>query len=92
MDPSGQDDWLVPYDRGTDVTGAVLINAETGMIEQATWIDSGETPFLLSDLVGMYNGDYAGFVPTDNAAPEPGTIALSLVGMVFITARRRRQS
>ncbi|MSU58760.1 MAG: PEP-CTERM sorting domain-containing protein [Pedosphaera sp.] len=90
MDPSGEGDWLVPYKRGSDYTGALLIDAETGVIEQATWLESGETPFQLSDLDDMYAGLYADFIPNDNLVPEPGTVALALLGVALFVVRRRR--
>ena len=84
-DISGQGDWLVPYDGSggiNDVTGALMIDADTGVIDEATWIDptDGISSFSLAQLDQMFMDEANGNVdPSDNAVPEPGTNALLAV-------------
>jgi hypothetical protein len=42
---TGQGDWVIPYDRSggvNDITGALLIDAGIGVIDQATWFDASD--------------------------------------------------
>ncbi len=95
----GDGDWLVPYDGsgGTnDVQGAVLINQDTGVIDEATWLAPGDLPpgvgYSLAQLDTMMQEE--GTSPNDNPAPEPGTMALLIAGGLAAAAacavRRRR--
>jgi hypothetical protein len=96
----GDGDWLVPYDGsgGTnDVQGALLIDQDTGVIDEATWLSpsDGIQNLSLSQLDAMINDQVSGNAPNDfNVAPEPGTLTLVVCGGLFAAtgyvARRRR--
>jgi hypothetical protein len=96
----GDTDWVVPYDGsgGTnDVTGALLIDANTGVIDQATWIDSSEDPvssMTLSQLDAMYLDEQNGLLPRDDPiagdVPEPATAVLLTPALAFLAVFRRR--
>jgi hypothetical protein len=98
-DIGSEGDWLIPYDGsgGTnDVEGAVMIDAETGVIDEATWIDpsnSSEIPYTLSQIDTMFQDQEAGDLPVDNVTnlPEPASMATVLVCGTFLLARRRSQ-
>ena len=61
LDPSGENDWLVPYERGSIYTGDLLISAHYGILEEASWDEAGDAPFALADLVQEYQGIETGF-------------------------------
>jgi hypothetical protein len=95
-DPAGEGDWLVPYDGsgGTnDVTGALMIDADTGVIDEATWIDpatDGLSSITLAQLDQMFNDQSTGLLPNDNPIPEPGSLTLlGMVGTSLLMRRRR---
>lgn len=84
-DTAGQQgDWLIPYDGSggaNDITGGVLIDARTGVIDEATWLAPGDTEssWSLSELQGWADDESTGLEPNDNdvaATPEPGALAL----------------
>jgi hypothetical protein len=94
-DPSAQGDWLVPYDGGggvNDVTGAILIDEDTGVIDQATWFDANDpvTSMSLSQIDQMYEDQVADIVEDDNNLPEPASATLLLVSCGGLLMRRRR--
>ncbi len=102
-DTAGMGDWLVPYEIGggsNNVTGAMLIDSETGVIDQATWIDpahDGIGSISLSQLDQIFMDEAQGILPNDNAVPEPSALALLAAGGAAIgfraagnRARRRR--
>ena len=94
----GDGDWIVPYDVGggvSNVHGALLIDQDTGVIDEATWLSPGDNiPGLtLSQLDSMVQEEAT--TPNDfNVAPEPGTVGLlACAGLVTAAAsamRRRR--
>jgi hypothetical protein len=94
----GDGDWLVPYDGSggvNDVQGALLIDQDTGVIDEATWLtpqDGLPNGISLSQLNQMMMDEASGNLPNDNPAPEPGTMALIVCGGLFAagTAVRRR--
>lgn len=96
----GDTDWVVPYDGSggsNDVTGALLIDANTGVIDQATWIDPTEDPvssMMLSQLDAMYLDEQNGLLPQDDPiagdVPEPATVLLLSPALAFLAVFRRR--
>lgn len=94
LDPLGEDDWLVPYEKSGAYTGAFLISAHYGILEEASWIDAGDSSFNLTDLLGEYQGIEEGFHPNDNPtnAPEPATCVLVAIGMLTFNASYRRRA
>ena len=95
LEPSGENDWFIPYLRGGSYTGAFLLSAEYGILESASWDEAGELSSSLSDLLGQYQGIEAGFHPNDNPidgqVPEASGLALAAIGMVLCSLKRRRQ-
>jgi hypothetical protein len=94
-DASGQGDWLIPFDGLggiNDITGAVLIDAATGVIDQATWLDPTDpiTSMTLIELDQMFGDELSGSLPNDNplVTPEPSTGLLLLPALGFLLARR----
>jgi hypothetical protein len=95
----GQGDWLIPYDGpggSNDVTGALLIDAGTGVIDQATWFDSTDPvqSFTLQQLDLMYLDEATGNEPVDNVVPEPGSTMLMGSGLIVLACvgRSRRKA
>lgn len=98
----GDGDWLVPYDGsgGTnDVQGALLIDQDTGVIDEATWLTPQDNlpGYTLSQLDSMMEAEAAGNEPNDNPVPlpEPGTVGLLISGGVLAVGRwavRRRRA
>jgi hypothetical protein len=93
-DPSLQGDWLVPYDGGggvNDVTGAVLIDEDTGLIDQATWFDANDpvTSMTLDQIDAMYQDQAADLVESDNNVPEPASVCLLTISAGGLLMRRR---
>jgi hypothetical protein len=96
-DSSSEGDWLVPYDGSggiNDVTGAVMIDANTGVIDEATWIDpatDGTSSITLAQLDQMFTDQSNGIYPNDNSVPEPTSFTLLLIGGVGLLGRRSRR-
>ena len=75
-----------------------MIDSETGVIDQATWIDPGDdgiSGISLPQLDQMFTDEANGTLPSDNLVqtPEPSTLALISVaatGMLGYTWRRSR--
>ena len=94
-DIAGQGDWIVPYDGAGgagDITGAIAIDADTGVIDMATWLnpDDPMDHFSLTDLDSMFQDELTGLLPNDNPTPEP--VALSLLVPVMVLAMRRKKT
>ncbi len=89
-DDSTEGDWLVPYDDSAGVSGFTLIDADTGVIDQATWFDPGEE-MSLPQIDSLVEAEAAGDAdPNDNIVPEPSCLALLGVGLAATAMRRRR--
>jgi hypothetical protein len=95
-DITGQGDWVVPYDGPggvNDITGAVVIDAHTGVVDMATWIDPSDpnqVHMTLGELDSMLTDDIqTGLLPNDNALPEPGALLLGAVCIAHVLRRRR---
>jgi hypothetical protein len=95
-DITGQGDWVVPYDGPggvNDITGAVVIDAHTGVIDMATWIDPSDpnqVHMTLGELDSMLTDDIqTGLLPNDNPLPEPGAALVAVIGVANLLRRRR---
>jgi hypothetical protein len=89
--PTGEDDWFIPYEKGGIYTGAFLISAHYGILEEASWDDLGEPLTSITDLLGQYQGIEAGYHPDDNpVVPEASTLSLVAIGTVLLGWKRRR--
>lgn len=91
-------DWLVPYDGPggiNDVTGAMMIDAETGVIDMATWIDPADplqVPYTLSQIQTLFEDLEAGDLPIDNPVPESCAYAPIALLAITLGVRRRVRS
>ena len=92
----GDGDWLVPYDGSggvNDIQGALLIDQDTGVIDEATWLTPGDNlpGYTLSQIDAMMQDEASGNLPNDNPVPlpEPGSIALLAAGGLIAVARWR---
>lgn len=101
MDGDDEADWLVPYLKDGQYTGAVLVNSYTGEIMQATWFDEGGEfdAYTLGQLESMYTNLYDDIFPVDNPVPvpEPGAVGAALVmgGTIlgsWVSRRRRNRA
>ncbi len=92
LDPSGENDWLIPYQRGGSYTGSFLLSAHYGILEEANWNEAGDLTFNLPDLAQEYLGIETGYHPNDNPVdiPEASSLALAAIGAVLSGLRRRR--
>ena len=93
IDPNDESDWLVPYLRGAEYTGAFLISSEYGILEEASWNEAGDLSFNLSDLVQQYEAINAGWHPDDNPVniPEASTMTLAGIGVLLLGLKRRQR-
>ncbi len=92
-DTGGQGDWLVPYDGSggiNDITGYELIDAYTGVIDQATWEDPSN-PLTLAEMDAMVSEleSPTPLLVDDNTVPEPTTLSLLAIGSIGLLRRRR---
>jgi hypothetical protein len=96
IDPSGENDWFIPYLRSGSYTGAFLLSAHYGILEEATWDEAGDLSSDLSDLLGQYQGIESGYYPNDNpvdgSVPEASCLTLAAIGTVLFGLKRRRPS
>ncbi len=92
LDPATENDWFIPYERGGVYTGAFLLSAHYGILEEANWDDLGDLPTSLADLEQEYQGIEDGYHPDDNpvSIPEASTLALAAIGSVILSGKRRR--
>jgi hypothetical protein len=92
IDPATENDWFIPYERGGVYTGAFLLSAHYGILEEANWDDLGDLPTSLADLEQEYQGIEDGLHPDDNpvSVPEASTLALAAIGSVLLSGKRRR--
>jgi hypothetical protein len=92
LNPTGENDWFIPYQRGGVYTGAFLLSAHYGILEEASWDELGDLPTSLADLEQEYQGIEDGFHPDDNPVnvPEASTLALGAIGSMFLSLKRRR--
>lgn len=99
-DSRTQGDWLIPYDGSgghNDVTGALVINADTGTIDQATWISNSQTPMSLTQVQQTFQDQYSGKLVRDDIdaalTPEPSSALLLGLGSLALFGygwRRKR--
>jgi hypothetical protein len=71
-----------------------MIDADTGVIDEATWLDpatDGMSSIPLSDLDQMFTDQSDGIYPNDNEVPEPTTLSLLLLGGARLLTRRERK-
>ena len=88
-DASETQDYLLPYLSGGNITGAAIVDAFSGEVEQVTWFSSSDT-ISFGDLSTYYDQVYAGIIPGNtNGVPTPGSMALLALGGL-IAGRRRR--
>ena len=90
-DDSTEGDWLVPHDDSQGVSGFTLIEADTGVIDQATCFDPGDE-MSLSQIDGMVEAEAAGEGdPDENYVPEPSCLAMLGAGLTATSLRRLRR-
>ena len=85
-DTNGQGDWMIPYDDGPDaannVRGFVLVDAYTGLIDQATFLDPSEPDMTLAEIQEQAS-DLENVDPQlvfDDVLPEPVSAELRWPG------------
>ncbi|HEX4055850.1 MAG TPA: hypothetical protein VHX86_16425 [Tepidisphaeraceae bacterium] len=94
LDPSLQGDWIIPYDGSggvNDVTGAVAVDEDTGLIDMATWFDPSDpiTSMTLAQIDQQFEDQVDGPYPDDGIVPEPASLMLLLPGVGLLLRRRR---
>lgn len=84
-------EWVVPYDQSSGMaSGAVLIDALTGLIDEANWADNASQYFTDDQIDAMYLDLSLGILPSDNPVPEPGNAILAAPGIMLAMRRWRR--
>lgn len=71
LDGANEGDWLIPYEGSggsSDVTGFVLVDEETGNLDQAEWMNPGDTvsSMTLSSVETMETDEFDDILPDDN--------------------------
>lgn len=89
-DGTNEGDWLLPYEGagGTnDVTGFVMIDMETGDLDEAVWMNPGDVvPSMnLSDVETMETDEFAGIFPDDNTSAAMLNLQLTSTNSVVLT-------
>lgn len=88
-DASNTQDYLLPYLTGGNITGAAIVDAFSGEVEQVTWFSSSEA-ISFGDLTSYYERVYQGIIPGNtNGVPTPGSMALLTLGGLIASRRRR---
>ena len=81
--PGGFNDWLVPYDEGSNTSGVAMIDEATGSLDAAYW-DEG---VLSGDSLTYFENNLSGpeDLVIDNVVPEPSTfMLLGAASMAFV--------
>jgi hypothetical protein len=91
---NGGSDWLGPYDQSGGISGADLIDATTGQLDEAWWDDSGQDDTLAqldADVAMDANDTAPGDIIDDNQVPEPSIISmLGVMGLALVARRKPR--
>jgi MYXO-CTERM domain-containing protein len=88
-DSSDTEDYLLPLFSGSSITGAALVDAFSGEVEQVTWFSASDN-ISFSTLSTYYSELYAGIIPGNtNGLPTPGGVAA--LGLAGVIATRRRR-
>ena len=93
---NGGHDWLVPYLQTSDgsISGAFLIDATTGALDQAIYGDPGQPdtlPNLDAFIATEANSESIGGIINDNQVPEPAAVSLLGLGVMGMVMRRGRR-
>ncbi|HWY31128.1 MAG TPA: hypothetical protein VNX46_10255, partial [Candidatus Acidoferrum sp.] len=89
-DGTNQGDWLLPYEGSggaTNVTGFVMVDVQTGDIDEAVWMNPGDVvPSLtLAQVETMETDEFAGLFPNDNAGGPQLNLQLTGTNTAVLT-------
>jgi len=75
-DASGYGDWLIPYEGPggvAQVTGYLLVDASTGVIDEAVWMNPGDMVESMAwpEVIAVETSNFAGNTINDNDLPAP---------------------
>jgi len=89
-DGPNEGDWLLPYEGpgGTnDVTGFVLIDVETGDLDEAVWMNPGDvvSSMSLTNVETLETDEFLEIVPDDNAGEPQLSIQSTGTNTVVLT-------
>jgi hypothetical protein len=89
-DGPNEGDWLLPYEGsgGTnDVTGYVLIDVETGDLDEAVWMNPGDvvSSMSLTNVETLETDEFLEIVPDDNAGEPQLSIQNTSTNTVVLT-------